>query len=195
MGKVGTGFSVSLDGFIAGPGDDIQQVFAWYFGGDVDVTFPGGMPVKVSKASAAVLRETFATAGALVTGRRQFDNTNGWGGRHPLDVPVFVVTHNPPEGWDGPESVFTFVTDGVESAIAQAQKAAGDKMVVVDGASIVQQAFRAGLIDEVGMDLVPVLLGEGVRYFDQLGDVPVHLEIVKVVDAPGVTHLRYRVVR
>ena len=92
MGKVGTGFSMSLDGFIAGPGDDVQQVFKWYGCGDTEFRFPGGdrWVMKVSRRSADLLQETVDSAGALVTGRRQFDNTNGWDGRHPLDVPVFV---------------------------------------------------------------------------------------------------------
>lgn len=134
MGTVGTGFSMSLDGFIAGPNDDVQHVFKWYSSGDTEVKFPGGMAVKVSPESAEVLRETFATIGALVTGRRQFDNTKAWGGRHPLDVPVFVVTHSVPQQWvkEYPGSPFTFVTDGVESAIQQARKAAGNKNVAVD---------------------------------------------------------------
>ena len=195
MGTVGTGFSMSLDGFIAGPGDDVQHVFKWYFSGDTEVKFPGGMVVKVSPASAEHLRDVFRTTGALVTGRRQFDNTQGWGGRHPLDVPVFVVTHTVPEGWDKAGSPFTFVSDGVESAVEQAQAVAGDKNVAIDGANIVQQCIKAGLVDEIGIDLVPVLLGQGVRYFDHLGTEPIELERTRVIEAPGVTHLRFRVVK
>jgi len=195
MGTVGTGFSMSLDGFIAGPGDDVQHVFKWYFSGDTEVKFPGGMVVKVSPASAEHLRDVFRTTGALVTGRRQFDNTQGWGGRHPLDVPVFVVTHTVPEGWDKAGSPFTFVTDGVESAVEQARAVAGDKNVAIDGANIVQQCIKAGLVDEIGIDLVPVLLGQGVRYFDHLGTEPIELERTRVIEAPGVTHLRFRVVK
>jgi dihydrofolate reductase len=195
MGKVGIGFSMSLDGFIAGPNDDVQQVFKWYFSGDTEFEFPGGMGVKISQQSADLLQEQIEATGALVTGRRQFDLTHGWGGRHPLDVPVFVVTHSVPEGWDKEGSPFTFVTDGVVHAVELAQAAAGDKMVVIDGASIVQQSLQAGLVDLIGVDLVPVLLGQGVRFFDHLEAVPVKLEIMQVVEAPGVTHLRYRVVK
>jgi dihydrofolate reductase len=194
MGKVVTGFSTSLDGFIAGPGDDVQHVFKWYFSGDTEFKFPSGMAMKVSPASAAVLGERVRTAGALVTGRRQFDNMHGWGGRHPVDVPVFVLTHHPPADWVSKEgSPFTFVSEGVESAIAQAQAVAGDKDVIVDGANVVQQAIRAGLVDEIGIDLIPVLLGQGVRYFDHLSGHPLALEKVDLVDAPGVTHMRFRV--
>lgn len=201
MGKVGTGFSMSLDGFIAGPGDDVQQVFRWYFSGDTEFSFPGAgdrWSMKVSSASAQVLQETVAAAGALVTGRRQFDITSGWDGRHPLDVPVFVVTHRPaPQEWrdSHPDAPFTFVSEGVVAAIEKAQKVAGDKMVVVDGASIVQQAIRAGLVDEIGVELVPVLLGQGVRYFDNLGREPIQLELTRAVEGTGVTHLRFRVVK
>jgi dihydrofolate reductase len=200
MGKVGTGFSMSLDGFIAGPGDDVQHVFQWYYSGDTEFKFPGGdgMVVKISAASAEMLRTVVQSAGALVTGRRQFDNTNGWGGSHPINVPVFVVTHRgAPQDWirAHPQAPFTFVSDGVESAIAQAQKVAGAKNVIVDGANVVQQAIRAGLVDEIGIELVPVLLGGGVRYFDNLGSKPIQLEQTQAVQGIGVTHLRYRVVK
>lgn len=196
MGTVGTGFSTSLDGFIAGANDDVQQVFAWFFSGDTEFKFPGGMSVMVSPQSAELLHEQVESTGALVTGRRQFDNTNAWGGTHPFNVPVFVVTHNPPKDWvDKEGSPFTFVADGVESAIEQARKVAGDKNVVVDGASIAQQAIKAGLVDEIGVDLVPVLLGGGVAFFDNLGETPIQLEIIRVVEAPTVTHIRYRVAK
>jgi len=194
MGKVGTGFSMSLDGFIAGPGDDVQQVFKWFSSGDTEVKYPGGrVVVKVSPESAELLREQIETTGALVTGRRQFDLTHGWGGRHPLDVPVFVVTHTVPQEWVKAGSAFTFVTNGVQSAIEQAKAVAGDKNVVVDGANIAQQCIRAGLVDEIGIDLVPVLLGDGIRFFDHLGNEPIELESTRVIAAPGVTHLRFRV--
>ena len=191
---------MSLDGFIAGPNDNIEQVFAWYGSGDTEYTMPGGsMTVKVSAASATVLREIHQSAGALVTGRRMFDMTSGWGGAHPLNVPVFVVTHAaPPEwpyAWPREDSRFTFVTDGVASAIAQARAAAGDKGVGVDGASVVHQAIKAGLVDEICVDLVPVLLGQGVRYFDQLSPEPIALERISTVEGIGVTHLRFRVVK
>jgi dihydrofolate reductase len=200
MGKVGTGFSMSLDGFIAGPGDDVQHVFKWYGSGDTEFRFPGaaGMTVKVSAASARMLQELVDSAGALVTGRRQFDNTNGWGGSHPANVPVFVVTHRePPPDWlrEHPDAPFTFVHEGVEAAIERAQKVAGGKLVIVDGANVVQQAIRAGLIDEIGIELVPVLLGSGVRYFDNLGDTPIQLEQISTVEGNGVTHLRFRVLK
>ncbi|MGH8246028.1 MAG: dihydrofolate reductase family protein [Gammaproteobacteria bacterium] len=196
MGKVGTGFSMSLDGFIAGPGDDVQQVFKWFFSGDTEVKYPGGrVVVKVSPASAELLWEQIEMTGALVTGRRQFDLTYGWGGRHPLDVPVFVVTHPVPQEWVKEGSPFTFVTDGVESAVEQAKAVAGDKNVVVDGANIAQQCIKAGLVDEIGIDLVPALLGDGVRFFDHLDAEPIELESTRVIDAPGVTHLRYRIVK
>ena len=201
MGRVASGFSMSLDGFIAGPGDDVRQVFSWYFSGDTEFRFPGvgdRWAMKVSKASAQVLQEAVDAAGALVTGRRQFDNTNGWDGCHPANVPVFVVSHRPaPAEWlkAHPNAPFTFVPEGVEAAIARAQKVAGDKTVIVDGASIVHQAIRAGLVDEVAIDLVPVLLGQGVRYFDETGPTPIRLEHIRTVEGAGVTHLQFRVVK
>jgi dihydrofolate reductase len=153
------------------------------------------MVFKVSPLSAELLRETRRTTGALVTGRRTFDLTNGWGGRHPLDVPVFVVTHAILQEWVFEGSPFTFVTDGLESAIEQAKAVAGDKDVGVVGASLVQQCIRAGLLDEIHVDLVPILLGDGVRLFDHLGTEPIELESTRMLEGAGVTHLTFRVVK
>jgi dihydrofolate reductase len=204
MGKVRTGHSTSLDGFIAGPndgpeaplGDGGERLLAWYFGGDTEYRLPSTeMVFKVSPLSAELLRETRRTTGALVTGRRTFDLTNGWGGRHPLDVPVFVVTHAVLQEWVSEGSPFTFVTDGLESAIEQAKAVAGEKDVGVIGASLVQQCIRAGLLDEIHVDLVPVLLGDGVRLFDHLGTDPIELESTRMLEGAGVTHLTFRVVK
>jgi len=135
--------------------------------------------------------------GALVTGRRTFDITNGWNGRHTMDVPVFVVTHSVPGEWvkAHPGSPFTFVLDGVESAVEQARQAAGDKNVAVGTATIIQQCIRAGLVDELAIDLAPCLLGGGVRLFEHLGGEPLDLECVEVIATPGVTHLTYRIIK
>ena len=204
MGKVATGLSMSLDGFVAGPndgparplGEGGERLFAWYFSGEIDYRMPGGGPAfKLSLASAELLREVHPTFGALVTGRRTFDITGGWGGNPPLGVPTFVVTHSVPPEWVYDGSPFTFVTDGVASAIDQAKAVAGDKNVGVGAASIAQQAIKAGLLDEIHIDLVPVLLGAGVRLFEHLGTGPIELERTRAVVAPGVTHLTFRVVR
>jgi dihydrofolate reductase len=204
MGKVATGLSMSLDGFIAGPndgperplGDGGERLFAWYSSGDTDYRLPGTeMVFKVSAQSAELLREAHSKMGAFVTGRRTFDITNGWGGRPPLGVPTFVVTHTVPQEWVYEGSPFTFVTDGVESAVEQAKAVAGDKDVAVGAASIAQQCIRAGLLDEIHIDLVPILLGNGVRLFDHLGTEPIELERTRVIDAPDVTHLTFRVVK
>jgi dihydrofolate reductase len=108
-------------------------------------------------------------------------------------VPVFVITHTVPEGWPHEEAPFTFVTDGIESAVAQAKAAAGDKIVAVASPSIAQQCLDAGLLDEISVSLVPVLLGDGIRFFDNLSDTPVELEGPRVIDGTGVTHLLYSV--
>jgi uncharacterized protein YndB with AHSA1/START domain/dihydrofolate reductase len=199
MGNVTTGFSMSLDGFVALPNDDIGPLFDWYFSGDTAYTVPSGtMEFKVSQESAAEIQVGFQAAGALVAGRRLLEHTKAWGGKHPLDVPVFVVTHSvdgiAPE-WLAEGSPFTFVTDGVASAIAQAKVVAGDKSVAVASPTIVQQCLHAGLLDEIHIDLIPVLLGEGIRLFDHLDPKIVKLETPTVVAAPGVTHLTYRVIK
>jgi dihydrofolate reductase len=203
-GKVATGHSTSLDGFIAGPndgpeapmGEGGERLLAWYSAGEVEYRLPGTeMVFNVSPQSAELLSETRTTTGALVTGRRTFDLTHGWGGSHPLDVPVFVLTHTVPQEWVYEGSPFTFVTDGLESAVEQAKAVAGEKDVGVIGASLVQQCIRAGLLDEIHIDLVPVLLGDGVRLFDHLGAGPIELESTRVIEGEGVTHLTFRVVK
>ena len=204
MGKVTTGLSMSLDGFIAGPndgrerplGEGGERLFAWYSSGDTEYGLPGTeMVFRVSPQSAELLREAHTKMGAFVTGRRTFDITNGWGGSPPLGVPTFVLTHTVPQEWVYDGSPFTFVTDGVESAVEQARAVAGKKDVAVGAASIVQQCLKAGLLDEIHVDLVPVLLGGGVRLFDHLGTGPIELERTEVVEAPAVPHLTSRVAR
>ena len=204
MAKVATGLSMSLDGFIAGPndgpqsplGDGGERLFAWYSAGNTEYRLPGTeMVFRVSPQSAELLREAHSKMGAFVTGRRTFDITNGWNGSPPLGVPTFVVTHTVLQEWDYEGSPFTFVTEGVESAVKQAKAVAGDKDVAVSAASIAQQCIRLGLLDEIHVDLVPVLLGGGVRLFDHLGMGPIDLERTRVVEAPGVTHLTFRVVK
>jgi dihydrofolate reductase len=204
MGKVATGLSMSLDGFIAGPNDGLGQplgeggerLFAWYSGGDTEYGLPGTeMVFMVSQQSAEMLWEAHAGMGAFVTGRRTFDITNGWGGSPPLGVPTFVVTHAVPDEWVYEGSPFTFVTDGVESAVERARAVAGERDVAVGAASIAQQCIRTGLLDEIHVDLVPVLLGDGVRLFEHLGAGPIELESTRVIEGAGVTHLTFRVVK
>jgi dihydrofolate reductase len=190
---------MSLDGFIAGPDDETQRVFAWMFSGDTDVTVTIGeddLDLKLSEESAEERQKADFGIGAIVSGRRMFDVARAWGGRHPMNVPIVVLTHNPPQEWlDQADSPFTFVSEGVEAAVAQAKAIAGDKMIGVGGADVSRQCLKAGLLDEIGIDLVPVLLGEGVRLFEYMGVEPVDLDIVRVTPAPGVTHLRYRVAK
>lgn len=187
---------MSLDGFIARPDGNVGPLFDWYFAGDTEYVVPsGGITLEVSQATAELLRESHGTTGALVVGRRHFDHAGGWGGRHPMDVPVFVITHTIPQEWVYEGSPFTFVRDGVESAIERARAVAGDKSIGVGGPNVAQQCIKAGVIDEIGIDLVPVLLGEGIRFFDHLGTGQIKLESTRVVEAPGVTHLRFRVVK
>lgn len=195
MGKVMAGFTMSLDGFVADPNDDVSLVFKWYSAGDVDFPLPGTNRVfKISQASADYLTESWNTLGAIVTGRRDFDVSNAWGGKALMDLPTFIVTHHPPQEWLHEGSPFTFVTEGVEAAIERARAAAGEKNVGVGGTQIVQQALRAGLIDQIDIDLAPVLLGAGIRLFDNLPE-PIELEIQRVVEGTGVTHISYRVVK
>jgi len=203
MGKVVFHITMSLDGFVAGPndspenglGDGGDQLFNWYFSGNTEIPISDGrMVLKVSPQSAELLEEVIRTTGAEVWGRRTFDITGAWSG-HPPMTPCFIVTHTVPQEWVKEGSPFTFVTDGIESAIRQAKKAAGDKNVVVNTADIMQQCLKVGLLDEIYIDLVPLLLGSGVRLFDHLGTESIELESIRVIEAPGVTHLAFRVVK
>jgi dihydrofolate reductase len=196
MGNVGFNMSMSLDGFVAGPNDEVDQIFKWYFSGDTEFPFPGSDFVfKVSHASAERLEEARRTVGAMVTGRRNFNLAGAWAGKPPLGVHHFVVTHNIPQEWVKEGSPFTFVTDGVDTAIEKAKKTAGDKDVVISSADIMRQALKGGLLDEINIDLVAILLGEGIRLFEHLGIEPIELEIKSVIEGTGVTHLQYAVLR
>ncbi len=185
---------MSLDGFIALPNGDVGPLFDWYFTADADVVVAtGDHEFKVSSEGGALIQEASKATGALITGRRQFEMTNAWGGKHPLDVPIFVVTHTVAQEWVREGSPFTFVTNGIASAIAQAQVVAGEKTVAISSASITQQCLRAGLLDEIHIDLAPVLLGSGIRLFDQLDDMRIALDCTDVSAGRGVTHLTFRV--
>ncbi|MEV0270510.1 dihydrofolate reductase family protein [Hamadaea sp. NPDC050747] len=195
MSKVYTGASMSLDGYIAGPGESgFDHLFEWYFNGDVEVPTASDMTFKLSRASADYLTAYVAQTGSLVVGRRLFDLVKGWGGRHPLDRTVVVLTHSVPEGWAPADENFVFVTEGIEAAVAKAAEIAGDRVVGVNGGTIARQCLDAGLLDEVWVDLVPVLLGSGTPFFEHLGTAPVLLDgPVSIVPGDRVTHLRYQV--
>lgn len=193
MGKVLTHMTMSLDGFIAEPDDQIGELFEWYDGGDVsvpsankDVTF------NVDEASASMLRDLVTESGALISGRRLFDITDGWGDNHPAGAPVVVVTHHAPE--DAHRWPRTTFVDDVGTAVARAREIAGDKDVTIASANVAQQALTLGLVDEVCVSLVPVLFGEGIPYFANLGGHHL-LEDPVVVQGRRALHLRYPVRR
>ncbi|MEV0717489.1 dihydrofolate reductase family protein [Asanoa sp. NPDC050611] len=193
--KVCTGASMSLDGYVSGPGETgFEHLFAWYGNGDIEM--PTGNPemtFRLTQESYDHQKAFTSELGALVVGRKLFDFTNGWGGKHPLEVPTVVLTHNPPTGYED-NKWFAFVTDGIESAIAKAHEIGGGRTVGLNSGTIASQALDAGLLDEVWVDLVPVLLGGGTPFFSGLGSVPVELEgPLESVQGNRVTHLRYRV--
>ena len=200
MTKVVIDMSMSLDGFVAGPDDGKadglgrhggMHLFDWYFTGQEEVGDPLFRPEP--GANRDEVERMFAESGAYIFGRRTYDITDGWGGRHPVNgVPVFVLTHDPPAHFSRGPSNLTFVTDGIESAIDQARAVAGGKDVKLGGASPGKQALAAGLCDEILIHLAPYLLGGGVRLFDPLPD-GIQLEKLSVSDGPLATHLRYRV--
>ena len=193
MGKVIVQAAMSLDGFIADPSDAVGPLFDWYGNGAVALT--GADPTRVfrvSAASADYLRGVWGGIGAAIIGRRLFDLTDGWGGRPAVGDAVFVVTHRPPTAWNYPAAPFTFVTGGVAEAVARARAFAGERDIAVTAGNIAGQALAAGLVDEVCVDLVPVVFGAGVRFFGDYAGSPLLLGDPQIVQGRRVTHLRYR---
>jgi dihydrofolate reductase len=200
MARVIGELSMSLDGFVADRADQVGPLFDWYANGPAETptAFPDRWTFRTSRASAGYLRETMQKIGAVVGGRRVFE-VGGWGANgHPFGKPVFIVTHAVPDGWpraDSPVPV-TFVTDGVRSAVEQASAAAGESgWVGVAGPDIIQQCLREGLIDEVRINLVPVFLGDGIRFFEGLPAGVAELDNPAVIEGDRVTHLIYPVRR
>jgi dihydrofolate reductase len=191
MIKVHADVSMSLDGFITGPnegvgnplGDDAGRLHDWMFDAATD-------------ADAGVLAEAYARTGAILMGRRMFDvGVEPWGDPPPFHMPVFVLTHEAREPMprQGGTS-YTFVTGGIEAALEQAKAAAGEKDVGIwGGAKIIRQYLTGGLLDEMQIHLIPVLLGDGVRLFDDLGTKRTELTRTRTVETPMATHLRFTV--
>jgi dihydrofolate reductase len=196
MGKVVAEFAMSLDGFIADANDGVQDLYRWLMSpnGDTPITLDG-REFKTSSVSAAHYRDLLDSVGALVTGRRDFDVSRAWGGRSPFGVPTFIVTHTIPQAWAKPDAPFTFVPEGVEHAVELGKQAAGEKILLISGSKIAQQGIKAGLVDEIRIDLVPILLGTGIRLFDNVGSESIELDCFSAIQAPGVTHLKFRIVK
>jgi dihydrofolate reductase len=199
MGKTIMGVAaISLDGFIADEKDDVGPLFDWFGTGDVSWTLPGSDDeAQSTQASAEFMTSHYRNVAANVIGRPLFDLTNGWSGKPAVGEHVFVVTHKPPTDWEHADSApFTFV-DGVEDAIAAAREFAGDRDVDVAGGQIGSQALELGLIDQVVLNLVPVVFGSGRPFFATGGRAePLRLENpTTVVRGDRVTHLVYDVSR
>jgi dihydrofolate reductase len=175
--------AISQDGFVGVPGDADPGLYDWYF--------------DPSEASRPVVDELVGTTGAIVLGRGAFgagDDAEGWD-ETPYAVPHFVITHRPPERPPDGQVEFVFVTEGVEAAVWRARAAAGDRYATIGGgADVARQCLAAGLVDELQLHVVPLLLGRGIPLFDGAGSA-FRLTKLRVVDAPNVTHLRYRVDR
>ncbi|HET9421305.1 MAG TPA: dihydrofolate reductase family protein [Nocardioides sp.] len=199
MSKVVMHNVVSVDGFIADDNDDVGPLFEWYFNGDRSLSAqdmadpePGGL--RVSQASYDYVRPMWDSINAMVIGRHLFDMTNGWEGKPPTGDHVVVVSHRPkPEGWH-PEAAYHFV-DNVEDAVAKAKELAGDGYVAVAAGDVGGQALAAGLVDEVAMDVAPVVFGSGKRYFGPVDAQHLLEDPDVVVQGDRVLHLRYRVRR
>ncbi|MGW4638890.1 dihydrofolate reductase family protein [Sphaerisporangium sp. NPDC004334] len=200
MRKVIIGAAVSADGFIADRNDGVGPLFDWYFNG------PQEMPAapnqyrpkdgyRPAAASADFLRATWASVGATIMGLRLFDLTDGWGGKPAVGDHVFVVTHRSPGDWPSryPDAPFHFVTGGLEEAVARAKQAAGDRDVSMPAGDLAGQAISAGLVDQIDMYVVPVLFGDGVRFFGEHKIPTTMLNNPRIVESDRVTHLSYDV--
>ena len=214
MGKLTANITMSLDGFVAGPnpsldeplGEGGEELHEWAFAVRTFQEMHGREGGETNPDD-EVLREWVDATGATVMGRRMFSGGAGpweddpkahgwWGDEPPFHHPVFVLTHHAREPLEMKGTTFTFVTEGIESALEQARAAAGERDVTVGGgASAIQQYLRARLLDELLLHVVPLLLGGGVRLLENLGDEPPALELTRVIESPVVTHLRYRVVK
>jgi dihydrofolate reductase len=213
MSKVRAHISVSLDGYVAGPnetqeeplGEGGEQLHEWMF--DLkEWLAPQGVEGGLENASNAVMAEGNANVGAEIMGRGKFGPAKRgpwddhpwegwWGDDPPFHKPVFVLTHYPREPLQLSDTTFTFVTDGIESALVQAREAAGDRDVFLGGgAAMINEYLAAGLVDELELHVVPILLGGGARLFEGVGP-DVKLEQIRAIEAPGVTHVKYRVGR
>jgi len=183
---------VSVDGFIADAEDNVGPLFEWYFNGDAEIV--DGGPFKVSRDSVRYVRPMWQRIGTTVMGRHLFDLTNGWDGTPPAGEHIVVVTHRPrPEGWH-PEASCQFIDDVVR-AIMVAKELAGDRDVAVTAGHVGGQALAIGLVDEVAMDVVPVVFGRGKRYFGDLDAQQLLEDSDVVIQGRRVLHLRYRVRR
>ena len=196
---------MSLDGFMAGPngrpgnplGDGGTRIHQWVYPLQSFREYVGLTGGETNQDD-EIVRAGFARTGTYVMGRRMFDEGEvGWPENPPFRAPVFVVTHQARAPWERKGgTTFTFVTDGIKSALEQAKSAAGDKDVRISGgANVIQQFVQAGLIDELIIHLAPVVLGAGVRLLDHLSSDHLQLERMEVVDSPLVTHLKYRVIK
>lgn len=215
MTKLKLDISTSLDGFVAGPSATLEeplgrggeQLHEWVVATNA-WRESHGLEGGEANRDSEVMEETIRSTGATLMGRKMFSGGEGpwesdpkadgwWGDEPPFHHAVFVLTHHPREtvAKEG-GTTFTFVTDGIESALEQARAAAGGKDVLIaGGAEIAQQYLRAGLLDELQVHVTPVLLGGGARLFDDLGSEPPKLECTRVIESPAVAHLRYRVVK
>jgi dihydrofolate reductase len=183
---------VSVDGYIADEHDDVGALFEWYFNGDTDIVDGGRF--KVSKASARYVRPMWDGIGVIVIGRHLFDLTNGWEGSPPTGEHVVVVSHRPkPEGWH-PEASYHFVQD-VTAAVARAKELADGRTIAIAAGDVGGQALALGLVDQVAMDVVPVVFGSGKRYFGAVADQHLLEDADVVIQGDRVLHLCYRVRR
>ncbi|GAB3590013.1 dihydrofolate reductase family protein [Angustibacter peucedani] len=199
MGQVIASASMSLDGYIAKDDNTIGRLFDWLQNGSVELpTVDDRITFHVSPASADHWKQWVDSVGCIVVGRTLFDVTDGWGGTHTMGVPVVVLTHEVPQQWvdEHPDASLHFVTEGIEAAVAKAQEIAGDRVVGVAAGTIAGQCLDAGLLDAAAVDLVPVVMGRGRRYFgDTAADDVLLADPTTCIQGDRVTHLLFPVAK
>ena len=202
MGKVISGITISLDGFVTGPndrlgaglGDGGERLHYWVFGRPWTYDDRGGPSGSADQADQAYLDDVFGGAGAWLVGRTMHDVVDGWGDDPRFGVPVYVVTHRPHDTVVKGDTTFEFVTDGIDAALARARAAAGERdVVVMGGAALLRQCLDAGVIDEFTLTIAPILLGAGKPLFKGLERTDLGFERFEVIESPYATHLRFRV--
>lgn len=206
MGKLVCNISMSLDGYIAGPEDGTdeyplgkggERIHEWVYELKSWRSLHG-LEGGTSSKDDEIIAEIVENTGAMIMGRRMFDSGEKyWGDNPPFQSPLFIVTHTVPEIIsEGGKKIYNFVTDGIESVFEKARAVAGDKdIAIMGGADTIQQFISAKLLDEIQIHLIPVLFCDGRKLFDNLGDNQIELEIIRVVNSPAVTHIKYKIVK
>lgn len=193
MGKIISNMSMSVDGIIHADTDGVDRLFQWYSAGPQEVASESSaVGYSMEPDNARYLAESKDQIKVIIGGRNVFDEAGGWGGKHPTGAKVIILSHSTPDGWQDTDDI-RFMDAHITEAVDAARGLADGADIAIATPTIVKQCLEQGLLDEITIDIVPVLLGKGLRYFDQLDDLDIKLSEPTIVQGTGVTHLRYTV--